>query len=89
MGVGARISGSTPAGGHRTPSDFASFSPNGAGRSPVVELSGATVPRGGSDRICVQLLAGAGVTVWAGGVAGAGGACAIAGPFVSISTPTR
>jgi hypothetical protein len=29
-GVGARISGSTPAGGHNTPSDFASLSPSGA-----------------------------------------------------------
>jgi hypothetical protein len=29
-GVGARISGSTPVGGHNTPFDFASLSPNGS-----------------------------------------------------------
>ena len=29
-GVGARISGSTPDGGHNTPSDFASLSPRGS-----------------------------------------------------------
>src|ERR1700730_1383586 len=45
-GVGARISGSTPEGGHNTPSDLASLSPSGSARWPVVAPSGATVPRG-------------------------------------------
>src|ERR1700680_3440640 len=72
-GVGARISGSTPEGGHRTPSDLASLSPSGSARWPVVEPSGATVPRGGTGRIGVQLLAGAGGAGWGGGGAGAGG----------------
>ena len=31
-GVGARISGSTPVGGHSTPSDLASLSPSGSAR---------------------------------------------------------
>lgn len=35
-GVGARISGSIPAGGHSTPSDFASLSPSGSWLLPVV-----------------------------------------------------
>jgi hypothetical protein len=42
-GVGARISGSTPAGGHSTPSDFANLSPSGSLRSPVVVPSGGAV----------------------------------------------
>jgi len=86
-GVGARISGSTPAGGHSTPSDFASLSPSGSARWPVVLPSGATVPRGGTGRIGVQSLAraAAGGAVWAGGVAGAGGACALAAPDAAIS----
>ena len=76
-GVAARISGSTPAGGHNTPSDLASLSPSGSARCPVVEPSGATVPRGGTGCIGAQSLArtGAGGAVWAGGVAGMGGAC--------------
>ncbi len=69
-GVGARISGSTPAGGHKTPSDFASLSPSGSARCPVVAPSGAIVPRGGTGRIGAQF-AEAGGTAWAGGVAGA------------------
>ena len=87
-GVGARISGSTPAGGHNTPSDFASLSPSGSARWPVVVPSGATVPRGGTACVGAQslLCAGAGGAVWAGGVAGAGGACALAAPFAAIST---
>ena len=85
-GVGARISGSTPAGGHNTPSDFASLSPSGSAACPVVEPSGAMVPRDGTGRIGAQLSAGAGGAVWAGGVAGAGGACALAAPAAAIST---
>jgi hypothetical protein len=39
LGVGAWISGSTPDGGHSTPSDFANLSPNGSRLWPVVVLS--------------------------------------------------
>ena len=87
-GVGARISGSTPVGGHNTPSERASLSPSGSARCPVVEPSGATVPRGGIGRIGEQSVtcAGAGGAVWAGGVAGVGGACALAAPDAAIST---
>lgn len=62
-GVGARISGSTPDGGHNTPSDFASLSPRGSALWPVVEPSGAMVPRGGTGRIGEQSLTGVGGTV--------------------------
>jgi hypothetical protein len=50
-GVGARISGSTPAGGHKTPSDLASLSPSDSLERPTVdplEPSGTVVPVGGS-----------------------------------------
>jgi hypothetical protein len=90
-GVGARISGSTPEGGHNTPSDFASLSPNGSDRWPVVLPSGATVPRGGTGCIGAQSVAraaGAGA-VWAGGVAGEGGDCALATPDAAVSTHDR
>src|ERR1700675_70008 len=83
-GVGARISGSTPEGGHSTPSDFASLSPSGSARWPVVP-SGEMVPRGGTGFIGAQSFAGAGGAVWADGLAGAGGACAVAGPDAAIS----
>ncbi len=43
-GVGARISGSTPVGGHNTPLDLASLSARGSPAFPVVEPSGAMVP---------------------------------------------
>ena len=59
-GVGARISGSTPVGGHNTPSDFASLSPSGSARWPVVVPSGATVPCGGIGCIGEQSFARAG-----------------------------
>ena len=87
-GVGARISGSTPEGGHNTPSDLASLSPSGSARWPVVAPSGATVPRCGAGCIGAQSLARptAGGAVWAGGVAGAGGACALAAPAAASST---
>jgi hypothetical protein len=62
-GVGARISGSTPAGGHSTPSDFASLSPSGSLASPVVVPSGAIVPRDGTGLVGAQLLAAAGKVV--------------------------
>ena len=48
---------------------------------------GAIVP-GAADGIAAQSLtrAGDGGAVWAGGVAGAGGACALAAPDAAIST---
>jgi hypothetical protein len=87
-GVGARISGSMPAGGHNTPSDFASLSPSGSVRCPVVVPSGAMPPCRDGFCIGAQLLigGGAGGAVWAGGVAGAGGACALAEPDDTTST---
>ena len=45
VGRGSRISGSTSAGGHSTPSDFASLSLSGSPAWPVVVPSGAIVPR--------------------------------------------
>jgi len=85
-GVGARISGSTPAGGHNTPSDRASLSLSASARWPVVP-PGGTVP--GCDGIGAQFAArsGDGGAVCAGGVAGDGGACAPATPETAISTP--
>src|SRR5436189_5446341 len=62
-GVGAPISGSTPAGGHSTPSDLASLSPSGSVLSPVVEPYRAMVPRGGTGRTGSHLLADAGGAV--------------------------
>ena len=88
-GVGARISGSTPAGGHNTPSDFANLSPSGSARWPVVLPCGAMVPRCGTGRIGVQSFVRAGGAVCAGGVAGAGGACALAAPGAANSTHQR
>ena len=87
--VGARISGSTPDGGHNTPSDLASLSPRGSARRPVVEPSGAMVPRGGTGRVGEQPPTGAGGAVWAGGVAAPGGACALAASDAAISTQKR
>jgi hypothetical protein len=89
-GVGARISGSTPAGGHKTPSVLANLSPSGSVRSPVFVPSGTT-PRCGADCDGVQSTGrgGAGGAVCAGGVAGAGGACALATPDPVIITHAR
>jgi hypothetical protein len=78
-GVGARISGSMPEGGHSTPFDFASLSPSGSDARPVVEPCGAPVPRGGGGAHSVDV-AGAGGAVCAGGVAGDNGACACEAP---------
>ena len=73
-GVGARISGSTPDGGHSTPSDFASLSPSGSFDRPTVEsdVFGPACP------VCAQFEGdcGGGGAVCCGGVAGVGGACA-------------
>jgi hypothetical protein len=55
-GVGARISGSTPEGGHNTPSDLASLSPSGSLDWPVVVPPGAIVPRGATGCIGAQLV---------------------------------
>jgi hypothetical protein len=52
----------------------------------VVEPSGAIVPRGGTGRVGPQLLLDTGGAVCAGGVAGPGGACAIAAAVVAVST---
>ena len=73
-GVGARISGSTPDGGHSTPSDFASLSPSGSFDRPTVESDGL----GPACPVCAQLEGdcGGGGAVCCGGVAGVGGACA-------------
>ena len=83
-GVGARISGSTPDGGHNTPSDRASLSPSCSLDWPTVEPSGAVVPFGGigaqfADR------AGAGGAVCCDGVARVGGCCAPAAPNHAVS----
>jgi len=77
-GVGARISGSTPGGGHNTPFDLASLSPSGSLACPVVDPSGEIAPRGGIGWVGAQLSATGAGAVWAGGVTGVGGACAFA-----------
>src|ERR1700730_8346777 len=85
-GVGARISGSTPEGGQSTPSDLASFSPSGSLLWPVVAPSG-TAPCGVAGCIGAQPPArdGIGGAVWACGVLGDGGACALAAPGAARS----
>src|SRR6266480_3172388 len=90
-GVGARISGSTPEGGHSTPSDRASMSPSGSDRWPVVVPSGAIVPFCGTGWVGAQLAAtaGAGGAICAGGVAGDGGACALAMREAAINAHER
>ena len=90
-GVGARISGSTPAGGHSTPSDLANLSPSASARWPVVVPSGITAPWCGVGCIGAQFVerAGAGGAVWAGGVAGVGGAWALAKPDAAIIAQER
>src|SRR5205809_5378370 len=59
-GVGARISGSTPAGGHSTPSDLANLSPSGSARWPVVVPSGVAAPWFGVGCIGAQFVERAG-----------------------------
>jgi hypothetical protein len=90
-GAGACISGSTPAGGHNTPSERASLSPSGSARWPVVVPSGTFSPEFGIGSIGAQLTArcGDGGAVWAGGVAGPGGACAPATSAAAIITHER
>jgi hypothetical protein len=87
LGAGACISGSTPEGGQSTPSDFANLSPSGSRDWPVVVPSAERF-----GRSCgVQLVAccGDGGAVACGGVAGAGGACAIALPEAAIRRLAR
>jgi len=83
-GVGARISGSIPAGGHNTPSDFASLSPRDSLPCRVVDPSGKIVPRGYTGWAGPQFSAEAAGAVGAGGVACEGGACAFAAPAEAI-----
>ncbi len=85
-GVGARIAGSTPAGGHSTPSDLANLSPSGSARCSLVVACGAILPWG-VDSVGAQLVprAGAGAAVCAGGVVAVGGACAKAAPDAVMS----
>jgi hypothetical protein len=83
LGVGAWISGSTPAGGHSTPSDLASLSVNGSAACPVVVPSGGTVtvPRDGADAVGAQLAANSvdvPDAIGCDGVVADGGACAAA-----------
>jgi hypothetical protein len=85
-GVGARISGSTPDGGHSTPSDLASLSPSGSWDWPTVESRGAFAP---PEPIRSQLVGDCGGgAVCCGGVAGLGGACAIASADVASNAQT-
>ena len=74
-GVGARISGSMPDGGHSTPSDLLSLSPSGSPARPTVDPSGAVLPRGAAGAQLVEC-SGAGGAVFCCGVTGVGGACA-------------
>lgn len=84
LGAGACISGSTPAGGQITPSDFANLSPSGSRAWPVVVPSGAVARFGRSCGVQLAACCGEGGAVCCGGVAGAGGACAIALPEAAI-----
>src|SRR6185436_17039420 len=82
----------TPGGGHSTPSERASLSPSGsAGRWPVVVPSGTFSPAFGRGCIGAQFAArwGDGGAVWAGGVAGPGGACATAMSAAAIVMHAR
>ena len=90
-GAGACISGSTPGGGHNTPSERASLSPSGSVRWPVVVPSGTFSPVFGLGCIGAQSAArcGDGGAVGAGGVVGPGGACAAATSTASIITHER
>ena len=81
-GAGACISGSTPEGGQITPSDFASLSPSGSRDWPVVVPSAGRFGR--SAGVQPVECCGDGGAVCCGGVAGAGGACAIAAPEAAI-----
>jgi hypothetical protein len=78
FGAGARMAGSTLLGGQSTPSDFASLSPR---FSVVLPLPFGVMTPCESVRVGVQLAlarSAADGAVCAGGVDGAGGACALA-----------
>jgi hypothetical protein len=76
-GVGARISGSTPGGGHNTPSDLASLSPSGSAACPVV-VPGSLFGRRMADFAFGAQSSAEAVAVGGGGVVTVGGACAAA-----------
>ena len=87
-GAGACMSGSTSEGGQSTPSVLASLSPSGSRDWPVVAVpSGAAVIR--SEDAQPAARCGDGGAVACGGVAGAGGACAIALPEAAIRRMAR
>jgi hypothetical protein len=76
-GVGARISGSTPEGGHSTPLDLASLSESGSPACPVV-VPGSVLSRGWIEFAVGPQLSATAVAVGAGGVVTVGGAWAAA-----------
>jgi len=84
FGDGARMAGSTLLGGHKTPSDLASLSPR---FSELLPFESAVMFPCGVVCVGVQLAlerSAAGGAVCAGGVVGAGGACAMAAPEPAI-----
>jgi hypothetical protein len=78
-GVGARISGSTPDGGHNTPLDLANLSASASPACPVVVVPGSLLGRGSADFAIGAQLSAKVVAVDGGGVVMVGGACAVAG----------
>jgi len=94
LGVGARMSGSTPAGGQSTPSDLASLSAKGSLACPVVVPSGGTmtVPRDGSAAVGAQLAAnsvGGADAMGCDGLVAEGGAWAAAPSTQTINPKAR
>jgi hypothetical protein len=87
-GVGARICGSTPGGGHSTPSDLASLLPSGSLACPVV-VPGSLLGRGRTDFASGAQSSADAVAVGAGGVVGEGGACAAAPCTEAINAKVR
>jgi hypothetical protein len=86
-GVGARISGSTPEGGHITPSDLASLSPSGSlDERPTVDPSGVVAPAAFGIGAQLAGRADEGGAVCCGGVATVGGCCARTAPSDAAST---
>ena len=82
------FAGSTPAGGHNTPSDLRQFVAERlvalpGGRALPARWCPAAPAASARNR---SVRAGAGGAVWAGGVAGVGGACALAAPDAAIRT---
>jgi hypothetical protein len=88
-GAGACMSGSTPEGGQSTPSDLASLSPSGSRDWPVVVPSGVVARFGRSCGMQLAACWADGGAVACGGVAGRGGACAIALPEAAIRRLAR